>query len=241
MTLRGPRVQIPSSPLFVRADCPVACRSPPCVSPAGPAPEACGPRAACFLRTASSGRRLQADRVGREPDGRLPPGGHRRGPRSRPRRQGGNCKRGVAPGRVFRRSGAWRRQYPVSGRARRGARGPLYRKPPTCRADYSSAAFVRSGSPRQAAWMVGSCATRSHEPGQAREGAAVSGVPGVPQGGPAGAGYRVSAGRSRVNDEVHGPIPLVLLRRAVLMSTLRRIDSVAWRTRGSALTTAAPH
>jgi hypothetical protein len=52
--------------------------------------------------------------------------------------------------------------------------------------------------------MVGSCATRSREPGQARKGAAVSGVPGVPQERPAGAGYRVSAGLAAVQDGVHG-------------------------------------
>lgn len=53
--------------------------------------------------------------------------------------------------------------------------------------------------------MVGSCATRSREPGQAREGAAVSGGPGVPQGRLAGAGCRDSAGCSEVQGEAHGP------------------------------------
>ncbi len=52
--------------------------------------------------------------------------------------------------------------------------------------------------------MVGSCATRNREPGQARKGAAVSGPPGVPQGFPAGAGYRNSAGGVRVQSELHG-------------------------------------
>jgi hypothetical protein len=52
--------------------------------------------------------------------------------------------------------------------------------------------------------MVGSCATRSREPGQARKGAAVSGVPGVPQEHPAGAGYRTSTGFLAVQDGVHG-------------------------------------
>src|SRR5918996_1180886 len=52
--------------------------------------------------------------------------------------------------------------------------------------------------------MVGSCATRSREPGQARKGAAVSGVPGVPQERPAGAGYRASVGHLAVQDGVHG-------------------------------------
>ena len=51
--------------------------------------------------------------------------------------------------------------------------------------------------------MVGSCATRSREPGQARKGAAVSGGPRVPQGTPAGAGYRNGAGRSAVQDGAH--------------------------------------
>jgi hypothetical protein len=51
--------------------------------------------------------------------------------------------------------------------------------------------------------MVGSCATRSREPGQARKGAAVSGGPRVPQGIPAGAGYRNGAGRSAVQDGAH--------------------------------------
>jgi hypothetical protein len=59
-------------------------------------------------------------------------------------------------------------------------------------------------STRQAALMVGSCATRSREPGQARKGAAVSGVPGVPQGRPAGAGHRAGAGASVVQDGAHG-------------------------------------
>src|ERR687891_280777 len=52
--------------------------------------------------------------------------------------------------------------------------------------------------------MVGSCATRSREPGQARKGAAVSVVPGVPQERPAGAGYRASVGHLAVQDGVHG-------------------------------------
>src|SRR5919106_1466686 len=57
-------------------------------------------------------------------------------------------------------------QIPASplGRARWGARGPLYRKPSICRAEYSSAAAAGPGSPRQAASMVGSRATRSREP-----------------------------------------------------------------------------
>src|SRR5918996_4330679 len=52
--------------------------------------------------------------------------------------------------------------------------------------------------------MVGSRATRSREPGQARKGAAVSGVPGVPRECPAGAGYRASAGPPEVQDGPHG-------------------------------------
>ncbi|GEM_PF-2994595 len=52
--------------------------------------------------------------------------------------------------------------------------------------------------------MVESCATRNREPGQARKGAAVSGVPGVPQGHPAGAGYRTGAGAPEVKGEPHG-------------------------------------
>ena len=53
--------------------------------------------------------------------------------------------------------------------------------------------------------MVGSRATRSREPGQARKGAAVNGVPRVPRDGPAGAGYRERAGRTRVQGLVHVP------------------------------------
>jgi len=53
--------------------------------------------------------------------------------------------------------------------------------------------------------MVGSCATRNREPGQARKGAAVSGEPRVPQGVLAGAGYPNSAGCSGVQGEPHGP------------------------------------
>jgi hypothetical protein len=49
--------------------------------------------------------------------------------------------------------------------------------------------------------MVGSCATRNREPGQARKGAAVSGDPGVPQGRPAGAGCRGSAGFAAVEND----------------------------------------
>jgi hypothetical protein len=81
---------------------------------------------------------------------------------------------------------------------------PCRRKPSIRRADYPPAAVERPGSPRQAALMVGSCATRSREPGQARKGAAVSGVPGVPQGRPAGAGCREGDGRSTVQGGVHG-------------------------------------
>ena len=53
--------------------------------------------------------------------------------------------------------------------------------------------------------MVGSYATRSRDPGQARKGAAVSGVPRVPQDSPAGAGYRASAGCTRIQGLVHVP------------------------------------
>jgi hypothetical protein len=101
-------------------------------------------------------------------------------------------------------SGIGRGAILARGRARWGARGPLYRKPSTCRTDYPSAAWRLPSSLRQAVWMVGSCATRSREPGQARKGAAVSGVPGAPQGCPAGAGCRKSVGGLRVQDGVHG-------------------------------------
>jgi hypothetical protein len=60
--------------------------------------------------------------------------------------------------------------------------------------------------------MVGSCATRSREPGQARKGAAVSGVPGVPQGRPAGAGCRDRTARSEVQDGPHGRSFLLCVR-----------------------------
>ncbi len=70
--------------------------------------------------------------------------------------------------------------------------------------NYSPAACVRPGSTRCAALMVGSRATRSREPGQARKGAAVSGVPGVPRVSPAGARSRERVGRSWVQGEVHG-------------------------------------
>jgi hypothetical protein len=61
-------------------------------------------------------------------------------------------------------------------------------------------------APGQPTSKVGSCATRSREPGQARKGAAVSGVPKVPQGGPAGAGFRDSDGRSRVQSGRAAPL-----------------------------------
>jgi hypothetical protein len=92
----------------------------------------------------------------------------------------------------------------VRGRARRGVRGPLNRKPSTRRVDDPSAACGGPCSTRCAALMVGSYATRSREPGQARKGAAVSGVPSAPQGRPAGAGGRERGGHSGVQDGSHG-------------------------------------
>jgi hypothetical protein len=78
--------------------------------------------------------------------------------------------------------------------------------------------------------MVGSCATRSREPGQARKGAAVSGGPRVPQGTPAGAGYRNGAGRSAVQDGAHDHCPFPFWGNG---SPKRRLVNTkkAWRRR----------
>ena len=71
--------------------------------------------------------------------------------------------------------------------ARRGVGGPLNPKSATCGAD-SPPEALRVGKRHDLGVMkVGSHATGTREPGQARKGAAISGTPCVPWGSPAGA------------------------------------------------------
>jgi hypothetical protein len=79
--------------------------------------------------------------------------------------------------------------------------------------------------------MVGSCATRSREPGQGRKAAAVSGVPGAPRECPAGAGCRRSVGRSWVQGGVRGP--LSILGVSVAPDATRCSHDIAWLLPGA--------
>ncbi len=72
--------------------------------------------------------------------------------------------------------------------------------------------------------MVGSCATRSREPGQGRKAAAVSGVPGAPRECPAGAGSRNSNGGLRVQDGARGPLSFEWVASVAVVEPLPTFD-----------------